>query len=128
MVTITSTSEFVERIVYNIIASSQYLRHLRRLKARVATATELAIAHLKEIGIEIPITPSGGYYLWGQLPPGVDDRDLVKKAAEQSIFIAAGSLFTPEKTTLAPMMRINIAYADDIRFLEFMRQYLANRP
>jgi DNA-binding transcriptional MocR family regulator len=128
MVTITSTSEFVERIVYSVIASSQYPRHLRRLKARVATATEIAIAHLKEIGIEIPIAPSGGYYLWGKLPPGVDDRNLVKKAAEQSIFIAAGSLFTPEKTIVSPMMRINIAYADDVRFLEFMKQYLANRP
>lgn len=128
MVTITSTSEFVERIVYSVIASGQYLRHLRRLKARVATATETAVTRLKEIGIEVPIAPSGGYYLWGQLPPGVDDRDLVKKAAEQSIFIAAGSLFTPEKTMLSPMMRINIAYADDTRFLEFMKQYLTNRP
>jgi DNA-binding transcriptional MocR family regulator len=63
----------------------------------------------------------------GQLPSGIDGRDLAKRAAEQSIFIAPGSLFTPEKAMLCPMMRINVAYADDVRFLEFMRQYLANR-
>ncbi|WP_230533023.1 aminotransferase-like domain-containing protein [Microvirga roseola] len=127
MVTITSTSEFVERVVYSAITGGQYLRHLRRLKARVATATEAAVARLKEIGIEFPIAPSGGYYLWGQLPPGVDERDLAKRAAEQSIFVAPGSLFTPEKTMLCPMMRINVAYANDARFLEFMREYLASQ-
>lgn len=126
MVTITSTSEFVERVVYSAIASGQYLRHLRRLKARVATATEAAVARLKEIGVEFPILPSGGYYLWGQLPSAMDERDLAKRAAEQSIFVAPGSLFTPEKAMLRPMMRINVAYAGDVRFLEFMREYLAN--
>jgi len=127
MVTITSTSEFVERIVYSVIASGQYLRHLRRLKARVEAATDTAAARLKEIGIELPIAPSGGYYLWGYLPPEVDERDLAKRAAEQSIFIAPGSLFTPEKTMHPPRIRINVAHADDVRFLEFMRAYLGRQ-
>lgn len=130
MVTIVSTSDYVERIVYGLIADGHYLRHLRRLKARLQTVGQEAFASLGELGLALPNAPVGGYYVWVGLPPGVDEFDLTRAAAEQGIFIAPGSVFLAEKNVPAQAMRVNVAYATDPRFLEFMRQQLSgiSRP
>lgn len=124
MLTVVSTSDYVERIVYSVIATGQYLRHLRKLKARIEAATDEAVSTLGQVGIRMPIPPAGGYYIWGELPPGTDDLSLARSAAENSIFLAPGSVFTPEKALSSPAMRINIAYTSDPRFIEFMKGYL----
>ncbi|MBP2296562.1 aminotransferase-like domain-containing protein [Azospirillum rugosum] len=124
MLTVVSTSDFVERIVYGVIASGQYLRHLRRLKARVEAATEEAVGALGRLGLRMPIPPTGGYYLWGELPEGTEERALVRDAAERGIFLAPGSVFVPGKALAVPAMRINVAYAGDPRFIDFMRDQL----
>src|SRR5690606_30447983 len=74
MVTHVSTSDFVERIVFELMAGGHYLRHLRRLRARIEQVTATAIDQLERIGL-VPFAPgSGGYYLWVALPAGIDDR------------------------------------------------------
>ena len=127
MLTIVSTSDYVERIVYGVIANGQYLRHLRRLKGRVEAATEAAVAGLGAAGVRIAVPPAGGYYLWGELPPGVDAVALARKAAGKGIFLAPGSLFTPDRSALPPALRINVAYAGDPRFLAFLEEALDPR-
>ena len=120
MLTVVSTSDYVERMVYAFIASGQYLRHLRRLKTLIGEHTEKATLALTRIGVRLPPAAPGGYYLWGELPDGIDEADLVRQAAEQGIFLAPGTLFLPTRTATAPAMRINIAYADDPRFIAFL--------
>lgn len=128
MLTVVSTSDYVERLVYGVIASGQYLRHLRRLKARIETATEEAVGALAPLGIRLPVPPTGGYYLWGELPEGTEERALVRGAAERGIFLAPGSVFVPGKALAVPAMRINVAYAADPRFIEFMGDFMRDHP
>lgn len=120
MLTVVSTSDYVERMVYAFIASGQYLRHLRRLKTLIAEHTEKATVALTRIGVRLPPAAPGGYYLWGELPDRIDEAELVRQAAEQGIFLAPGTLFLPTRTATTPAMRINIAYADDPRFIAFL--------
>jgi len=127
MLTIVSTSDYVERIVYSLIESGQYLRHLRRLRTRVEAASEAVVADLGRVGLRILTPPTGGYYVWGQLPAGTSERDLARKAAERGIFIAPGSVFVAGRDIHPPAMRINIAYGSDERFTSFLAEYLGGR-
>lgn len=128
MLTVVSTSDFAERVVYNLIASGQYLRHLRRLKAHVEEAARDAYAALESLGLRMPFAASGGYYMWVELEPDEDEIQLAARAAQQGLFLAPGSIFRPDRTPGPAALRVNIAYANDPRFLAFMRERRSARP
>jgi len=125
MLTLVSTSDYVERLVFNLIASGQYLKHQRRLKAHVERATREALPALKSVGLALPYAPGGGFYLWARLKPGQDELALASEASDASIFLAPGAIFMPERGQLTSALRVNIAYATDPRFLAFMKRRLA---
>jgi DNA-binding transcriptional MocR family regulator len=121
MVTVVSTSDFVERVVHQLISSGQYRRHLNRLKARLDEVHEPAIKALRRAGVTVhPATP-GGYYLWVELPEGLEELELARRAAAQGIFLAPGSVFHPDRHAACTAMRVNVAYATDPRFLRFLQ-------
>ncbi|WP_431283907.1 PLP-dependent aminotransferase family protein [Humitalea sp. 24SJ18S-53] len=122
MLTVVSTSQFVERFVSQLIAAGHYLRHLRRLRARIAVATTEAVTGLASVGWPVAPPSGGGLYLWVPLPAGLQEEALCRAAAAEGIFLAPGSVFRPERAEAAapPMMRVNVAYAGDARFLEFL--------
>ncbi|KAF0128116.1 MAG: hypothetical protein FD152_2386 [Xanthobacteraceae bacterium] len=51
--------------------------------------------------------------------------DLTRRAASAGIFMAPSSIFTLDRVGYQPAIRVNVAYADDRRFLDFMRGELA---
>jgi len=107
------------------MAEGHYRHHLRRLRDRVARASEAASDNLGRLGLAGFSPPSGGYYLWCPLPDGFDDMDLTRRAAAAGIFMAPSSIFTLDRVGYRPAIRVNVAYADDPRFLAFMRGELA---
>ncbi len=125
MVTCISTSDHTERGLYHLFAGGHYRRHLQRLKQRIERARVKAVGHLERMGARLFCTDTGGYYLWLELPESLDEHALVREAAEHGIFLAAGSVFLPQRQAAPPTLRVNIAYADDSRFLDFMRRKLA---
>ncbi len=124
MVTSVNSSGYVERIVHDLITSGQYRRHLKRLRGRVSAATDQAQATLGRLGLPIFGPPGGGFYLWCELPEGLDDSALSRRAAERGILLAPGAVFHPDAEPRRPSLRINVAYADDPRFEKFMGEIL----
>lgn len=126
MLTLVTTSDFVERAVLGLIATGQYLRHLRRLKAHVERATKNSLRTISSLGLKVPYSSGGGFYLWMELGAGHDELKLAAAAAKEHIFLAPGSLFLPnqECTYSQPALRINIAYADNPQFVAFIRKHL----
>lgn len=124
MLTIVNSSGFLERIVSDVIAAGQYRHHLRRLRERIGRATMRATANLERLGLPISTLSGGGYYLLAEFPPDVDDLALARRASQEGIFIAPGSVFYPDRGTGKPGMRVNVAYADDPRFSQFMAHNL----
>lgn len=127
MLTVVSTSDFLERIVCGLIDSGQYRRHLKKLRDNVARANVRAIEALDKLGVKRPYGDAGGgYYLWVKIP-GHDEQQLVQQAAQAGIFLAPGNLFFPERTQHldSPAFRVNIAYATHQRFLNFIAQVRA---
>jgi DNA-binding transcriptional MocR family regulator len=121
MVTVVSTSDFVERVVHQLISAGQYRRHLNRLKALLAEAHQAAAKALKRAGVQVHLADPGGYYLWVELGGGLDELALARQAAASGIFLAPGSVFYPDRQALSPAMRVNVAYASDARFLRFLQ-------
>jgi DNA-binding transcriptional MocR family regulator len=121
MVTVVSTSDFVERVVYQLIATGQYRRHLARLKMRLDEALTLSLKTLGRLGVAALTDQPGGYYLWLQLPPHIDEIELARKAAAKGIFLAPGAVFYPDRNNARPALRVNVAYATDEKFVRFMR-------
>lgn len=126
MVTIVSTSDFVERVAHQLISTGQYWRHLVRMKERLEAALGPARKALERLGVTVHPSQPGGYYLWVELPQGITEAALVRSAAERSIFLAPGSVFYPDRQGGQPAMRVNVAYANDARFLRFLENALAN--
>ncbi|HEV2676034.1 MAG TPA: PLP-dependent aminotransferase family protein [Aliidongia sp.] len=127
ILTIVSTSDHIERIIHNLIVSGQYRRHLQRLRARIEESTVGALRQLDRLGVRIFGVPSGGFYLWALLPDTVDEADLTRRAVEHGIFMAPGAVFMPDRLAAGPAIRINVAYASDQRFLDFLKIYLAGK-
>lgn len=124
MVTVVSTSDFVERVVHQLISGGQYRRHLNRLKTQLAEVHRPALKALARTGVRVHPCDPGGYYLWAELPARVDELALVKEAAAQGIFLAPGSVFFPDRRSPFPALRVNVAYAGDPRFLRFLQTAL----
>lgn len=125
LLTIVATSGHTERFVYGLIASGHYLRHLRRLRSRIDDATAQALIDLDGVGLSVARPKDGGFYLWAELPQGVDEAALCRAAAESSIFLAPGSVFSPGPARHPPAIRINVAYASHPRFLAFLKRALS---
>jgi DNA-binding transcriptional MocR family regulator len=120
MVTVVSTSDFVERVVHQLISSGQYRRHLARLKLQLDRALAPALRFFGKIGLRVHTAYAGGYYLWVELPRGFTEIELARRAAASGIFLAPGAVFYPDRQGGFPVMRVNIAYTGDPRFLRFM--------
>jgi DNA-binding transcriptional MocR family regulator len=120
MLTVVNSSGYVERLVHDLIIGGHYRHHLRRLKGRIELATEGAMANLARFGLETFSPPTGGYYLWSRIPGGLDDLAFARTAAANGIFIAPGTMFSPDRSDHSDHMRVNVAYADDPRFLALL--------
>lgn len=124
LVTVAASSAHAERFVYGLISGGHYLRHLRRLRGRVQDATGKALEDLARIGLAPAASTGGGFYLWTEFPAHVNELALCRAAAAQSIFLAPGAVFRPDRTAHAPAMRLNVAHASHPRFLGFLKKML----
>lgn len=124
MVTLVSTSDFVERVVHQMISEGHYRRHLGKLKARLHALHPIAVKALRRVGAQVRPPDPGGYYLWVELPAGTDELGLIQSAAANGIFLAPGSVFYPSRGEHPPALRVNVAYANNPRFLRFIDKAL----
>lgn len=125
MLTIVNSSGYVERIVHTVLNDGHYRHHLKRLNLRIKQARLAALRMLRQLGLQPLIEDTDGYYLWVALPEGIDDIELTRKAARESIFLAPGSIFEVDGSrSERRFLRLNIAYVNDSRFHDFVSRHL----
>lgn len=76
-----------------------YERHLRQLRTTLARHLHLVQRTLAEhfpAGTRVT-QPEGGYFLWVELPEGVDALELHRLALSQGISLAPGQLFSADR-------------------------------
>lgn len=124
MLTLVSTSELVEKAVLTFMNKGHYLRHLRRLRTRVQKTKIQVQQQLEKLGLEVLSPSQGGFYLWLKLPENITEQELGAQASKAGIFIAPGAIFRLEREPAPAAMRINIAYANDVRFWQFLKEII----
>jgi len=126
MLTTVNSSGHVERLLTRLCEEGHYDRHLKRLAQRVEAAAVRVYGALSRRGYSIFSGNGGGYYLYLMLPDGTDDIEFARLGAKESIFIAPGSVFSIDKSNSSSTgIRINVARADDERFLDFLLRKLS---
>jgi DNA-binding transcriptional MocR family regulator len=124
MITRTNSSGYIEQIIHDLIVSGRYRGHVKRLTGRIQMATQQAHDTLTRLRLPVHGEPTGGFYMWCELPRHIDDKQLSRIAAERGILLAPGSAFYPSGNAPAPAMRLNIAYLQDARFETFITEVL----
>lgn len=115
-----SSSIFNQRLIYNILVSGSYRKHLDRLRQRLMTTYQDTLANLERAGFEVfPSTPPA-LFVWARHPAWPDTRALAERAAKAGIALAPGYLFRPGMAA-SGHMRFNVAEAaqpEVVRWLE----------
>lgn len=94
-----------------------YDRHLRKLRQTLATQRDKALRGVVKYfprGTRVT-RPDGGYFLWVELPHGVDALELQRLALSHRISLAPGHLFSVDRR-FTHFARINYGHPDDARF------------
>jgi 2-aminoadipate transaminase len=90
-----SSGVFDQRIVHGALAGGVIDRIAPGLRAHYqAKRTVIERALESHLGGRVKwISPRGGFFLWIELPPGVDDRELFDRALDKKVSFVLGSAF-----------------------------------
>ncbi|MGF1834615.1 PLP-dependent aminotransferase family protein [Photobacterium sanguinicancri] len=98
--------------IANYLQHGNYDTHLRRLRAELELRMTQTLAAIKQYFPEASIVskPSGGYFLWVELPAVINSANLLPILLEQhNISIAPGTLFASDDR-FKHCIRLNCAY------------------
>lgn len=90
-----STGVFDQRLVHGTLADGVIDRIAPGLRSHYqAKRTVMEAALTSQLDGRVKWTsPRGGFFLWIQLPDGVDDRDLLERAIKEKVSFVIGSAF-----------------------------------
>ena len=94
-----ATSLPVQDAIAEVLRRDGYDAHLKQLRRTLAAQQAALLKSLREhwpAGYRV-LQPEGGYFVWIELPRGVDCLDLNRLALEQGIGIAPGPIFSPRR-------------------------------
>jgi DNA-binding transcriptional MocR family regulator len=111
------TPESNERFLHSVLMSGHYHRHVQRLQTKLAAARDTATRDLERLGLTEFCAHPIGLHSW--VDTGMDSMELAPRAAQQSLILAPGTLFSPLQAP-STRMRINVARwnPESLRFFE----------
>jgi DNA-binding transcriptional MocR family regulator len=107
LITGSSTSQTVERVVYHILTGGAYRRHLETLRKKLQLAMTEVSHQFRLRGFVPWHQPEGGYLLWLLMPDGVSAKALTELLERQHIVLAPGGHFSLQADADA-FMRVNV--------------------
>jgi DNA-binding transcriptional MocR family regulator len=116
LTTTLATSAPVQAAMAAYLEKGGYDKHLRKLRQTLAAQQALMV---QAVGQYFPAgtratRPSGGYFLWLELPDHVNALDIHRRALALGISVAPGPIFSA-KRGFANCLRINYGHAWDAR-------------
>jgi DNA-binding transcriptional MocR family regulator len=115
LITGSSTSQTVERLVYHVLTGGAYRRHLDQLKKRLSAAMNEVSAQFRRRGFLPWYQPEAGYLLWLALPVNISAADLATKMATRQIILAPGTHFSLQADA-DRFMRVNVTQCLEDKF------------
>lgn len=117
------TTVFGQYCVFEAMAHNMLFGHIQTICSLYRAKRDLM---LQAIAKEFPTgvqwnRPSGGLFLWVQLPAAIDATELLPKAINYDVAYVTGKPFFPDGTG-HNTLRLNFSYAEDERILEGVRR------
>ncbi|WP_137130356.1 PLP-dependent aminotransferase family protein [Rhizobium sp. FY34] len=101
-------------VVAHVLSAGGYRKHMEDLRRKLSHARRDVGERLSRLGIELVLSPRGGFYLWCRLPRGADSATIAQLALSQGVVLAPGNVFSLSQTA-GPLMRFNVAQMQDRR-------------
>lgn len=120
-----TTSEVSERIVYQLLSSGYYRKHLGKLRSRLQEARVRTIERLENLGFSTYLEPEGGMFIWSKLEGEINMITLAAKAAAEGVMLAPGNVFRPHQEA-SPWLRFNVAHCETEIIFDVLAKVLAN--
>ena len=94
-----STSIPVQDGIADLLRQGGYDAHLTKLRGALAAQQAALLDALRRHwpGSYRVTNPTGGYFVWLELPRGVDSLELHRRALEDGISLAPGPIFSPRR-------------------------------
>ncbi len=113
------SSALMQRIVYEFCSSADFPLHIARVQATYRERRDRMIAALRRY---LPLVsfgvPEGGYYVWAELPAGIDGEVVARHAAQRGVniipgtkFFAAGRAYPSNSDKARSHIRLSYSYA-----------------
>lgn len=99
-------------LLSHVLAGGGYRKHMEETRRRLVRARREVSDRLRQIGIELWLMPRGGFYLWSQLPDGIDSAQLAQATISEGIVLAPGNVFSVSQAA-SNFMRFNVAHMQD---------------
>ncbi len=111
-----STSLPAQLALEDYLAEADYDRHLKAFRSTLREGRDAMIQAIQSFfPPEVSITvPDGGYFLWLELPPGVNTLELHRRALSQNISVAPGEIFSVRED-FSRFIRLNYGHPEDRR-------------
>ncbi|MBL8483542.1 MAG: aminotransferase class I/II-fold pyridoxal phosphate-dependent enzyme, partial [Rhodocyclaceae bacterium] len=120
---VLSTSEFDERLVYELLASGAYRKHIERVRERLLHNRAKVVLGLAEAGLQPTLESEGGLFVWAGLPENVDLPMLLEHAAQHGWQLTPGDAFFLRHAD-RPYLRFNAAASLDSKLFDYLRATL----
>jgi DNA-binding transcriptional MocR family regulator len=119
VLSVLSGSALLEAFVSEVLDSGRYKRHVDQVRVRLARMRRDARQALESAGILFDSGVGEGIFLWGRVPESTPVDGLVRRARDQSILLAKGSLFSPSQSC-GQWLRFNAAYSASAPLVRFL--------
>jgi len=119
--------EFCEKTLLYLLLSSEFRRHISRIKTRFEIGRELLLEQLYQLQLAPLAVPDGGPFICVHLAHASSGLDIARLALKQGVSISPSLRFTAQDALDAPWFRLNVAYAEHPK-LHALLQRLARQP
>ncbi|MFK4825906.1 PLP-dependent aminotransferase family protein [Paenochrobactrum sp. BZR 588] len=116
-------SPITSAIIVKVLAGGTYRKHMDEVRHRLTLARLDVAKRLSALGIKPWLMPRGGFYLWCQLPEGVDSAILARRCMEEKIMLAPGNAFSVSQSAAA-FLRFNVAQTQNPQIYSTLRRLL----
>jgi DNA-binding transcriptional MocR family regulator len=123
VLSVLSGSALLECFVSEVLDSGRYRRHCDEMRARLARMRRDSRQALESAGITFDSAAGEGIFLWGRTPDATAMDELVRKARDNSILLARGSLFSPS-SGCRQWLRFNVAHSASAPLVRFLGEAL----
>ncbi len=119
------SSPMVTELLHAALTDGSYRKHMDALRIKLDRVRTRSIKELNTINIRPFVKPRGGFYLWCELPDGMDAAVLARMALKKGVVLAPGNVFSPTQSKNS-FLRFNVSQMTGKTQTELLRDLMTD--